>query len=180
MSSYIFKLSSVAKRSGGDKYSADLGDEKPTDIYIPQVISRNGSSKPRDEIKVTISEQELNGSYNVNIDKIAKSKGGDKYTGEIEEQSFTVYLPQVLSRKNRKEPIGEFHFLFENVRTSTKSNKTKILKYFENVVDLADEDLKALIVHDPGIWLNYLVEKYNKVITRADYLTGDITFYILK
>lgn len=46
--------------------------------------------------------------------------------------------------------------------------------------DLADEDLKALIVHDPGIWLNYLVEKYNKVITRADYLTGDITFYILK
>jgi len=46
--------------------------------------------------------------------------------------------------------------------------------------DLAEEDLKALIVHDPGIWLNYLVEKYNKVITRADYLTGDVTFYILK
>jgi len=46
--------------------------------------------------------------------------------------------------------------------------------------DLADEDLNALIIHDPGIWLNYLVEKYNKVIARADYLTGDITFYILK
>ena len=158
MSSYIFKLSSVAKRSGGDKYSADLGDEKPTDIYIPQVISRNGSSKPRDEIKVTISEQELNGSYNVNIDKIAKSKGGDKYTGEIEEQSFTVYLPQVLSRKNRKEPIGEFHFLFENVRTSTKSNKTKILKYFENVVDLADEDLldKFIKQIDENCFIEYI------------------------
>lgn len=144
MSSYIFKLSSVAKKSGGDKYFADLGDEKPTDIYIPQVISRNGSSKPMDEIKVTISEQELNGSYNVSIDKIAKSKGGDKYTGEIEEQSFAVYLPQVLSRKNRKEPIGEFHFLFEVPSTSSKKTKDKrnqILKYFENVISLAGEEL---------------------------------------
>ena len=146
MSSYIFKLSSAAKKSGGDKYSADLGDEKPTDIYIPQVISRNGSAKPLDEIKVTISEEELIDSYNVGIEKVAKSKGGDKYTGEIEEQSFTVYLPQVLSRKNRKEPIKEFHFLFEVPSTSSKkttvqSKRNQIINYFESVISLAGEEL---------------------------------------
>lgn len=36
------------------------------------------------------------------------------------------------------------------------------------------------IQHDPGFWLNYLIEKYTKVTSRSDYMKGDITFIILK
>jgi hypothetical protein len=36
------------------------------------------------------------------------------------------------------------------------------------------------IQHDPGFWLDYLIKKYTKVISRSDYMKGDITFIILK
>jgi SAM-dependent methyltransferase len=46
--------------------------------------------------------------------------------------------------------------------------------------DMADEDVAQLVVHDPSEWLNYLITTYTKVLCRADYLSGDVTFIILK
>jgi len=46
--------------------------------------------------------------------------------------------------------------------------------------DLADEDKAQIIVWDSGAWLNYLIGKYNKVICRTDYMSGDTTFFIFK
>jgi SAM-dependent methyltransferase len=46
--------------------------------------------------------------------------------------------------------------------------------------DLSDTDKEQLFVHDPSIWLDYLINTYNKVICRHDYLSGDVTFYIFK
>jgi len=46
--------------------------------------------------------------------------------------------------------------------------------------DIADEDKAVLAPHNPSVWLDYLIEKYTKVICRADYMLGDVTFFILK
>ena len=46
--------------------------------------------------------------------------------------------------------------------------------------DMAEEDMNQLIVHSPSMWLDYLIEKYSKVICRADYMSGDVTFFIFK
>lgn len=46
--------------------------------------------------------------------------------------------------------------------------------------DMSAEDEAQLIVHDPGFWLSYLIEKYTKVICRTDYMSGDVTFIIFK
>ena len=45
---------------------------------------------------------------------------------------------------------------------------------------LPELEAKRWVQHDPGFWLNYLIEKYTKVISRADYIKNDITFIILK
>jgi SAM-dependent methyltransferase len=46
--------------------------------------------------------------------------------------------------------------------------------------DINDDDKNALVVHDVSYWLKYLIDVYNSVIVRADYLNGDVTFFILK
>lgn len=46
--------------------------------------------------------------------------------------------------------------------------------------EMAQEDMDQLIVHSPSMWLDYLIEKYSKVICRADYMSGDVTFFIFK
>lgn len=46
--------------------------------------------------------------------------------------------------------------------------------------DMSQEDMDQLIVHRPSMWLDYLIEKYSKVICRADYMSGDVTFFIFK
>lgn len=46
--------------------------------------------------------------------------------------------------------------------------------------DMSDEDRNQLIQHDPAHWLTYLVNRYQKVLARADYMSGDVTFIIFK
>ncbi len=46
--------------------------------------------------------------------------------------------------------------------------------------EMSDEDKNQMIAHDPAIWLAYLIETYNKVICRSDYMSGDVTFIIFK
>lgn len=62
-----------------------------------------------------------------------------------------------------------------------KSNFGVAFNLLTGVPDyLSDEDKAQLIVHDPSMWLNHLIEKYTKVICRADYMSGDVTFFIFK
>lgn len=46
--------------------------------------------------------------------------------------------------------------------------------------DLSEEDKAQLVVHDPAKWLDYLINKYNRVVCRHDYMPGDVTFIIFK
>ena len=45
---------------------------------------------------------------------------------------------------------------------------------------LPESERSQWVQHDPSFWLNYLIKKYTKVISRSDYMKGDITFIILK
>lgn len=46
--------------------------------------------------------------------------------------------------------------------------------------EYSDEDKSKYVAHDSGLWLNYLIKTYKKVISRTDYMEGDVTFIILK
>ena len=119
MNTFKLNLVSIAKKSGGDKYSGDLGDEKPTDIYIPQTISRELTNTPVPTINITLTDVENINSYTITLTKQAKSKGGDKYEGEIKGEAFIVYLPQKITRKNR-EPTGKMYVSFEKIYKEIK------------------------------------------------------------
>ena len=41
-------------------------------------------------------------------------------------------------------------------------------------------DANRWVQHDPAFWIDYLIKKYTRVISRSDYMKGDITFIILK
>ena len=45
---------------------------------------------------------------------------------------------------------------------------------------LPESEIPRWVQHDPGFWLDYLIKTYTKVISRSDYMKGDITFIILK
>lgn len=99
-----FILIQKAKSKGGDKYICTDTDTPFTDtpftIYIPQTISRSGLSSglPSTKMSINISQTMKNGLVFMLTQK-AKAKGGDKYTC-IEDPSFTIYVPQSLSRKD--------------------------------------------------------------------------------
>ena len=46
--------------------------------------------------------------------------------------------------------------------------------------DLPEADQAALASYLPGEWLEFFIQRYNKVICRADYMLGDVTYFILK
>jgi SAM-dependent methyltransferase len=45
---------------------------------------------------------------------------------------------------------------------------------------LTEEERNQLVLHTPGEWFEYLIQTYEKVSCRADYLTGDVTFFLFK
>ena len=50
-----FKLARTAKKAGGDRYEATIPSEaKPMVVYVPQSISRQGSTAPAKELTITI------------------------------------------------------------------------------------------------------------------------------
>ena len=139
MNTYRLNLISIAKKSGGDKYSGDLGDEKSTDIYIPQIISRELTSTPVSTINFILSYTEIDNSYTITLTKQAKSKGGDKYEGEIRGEAFIVYLHQKITRKV-KEPFIKMYVSFEKIR----EDKDEIIKRLQEENDTLHEEIEKL------------------------------------
>lgn len=142
MNTFKLNLTSTAKKSGGDKYSGDLGDEKPTDIYIPQIISRESSSTPISIINFTLSDVEIENSYTIILTKQAKSKGGDKYEGEIKGEQFIAYLPQKITRKDRN-PVSKLYVSFE-VNKIKDDNKDEIIKKLQEENETLREEIEKL------------------------------------
>lgn len=46
--------------------------------------------------------------------------------------------------------------------------------------DMTEEDKAQLVQYQSGSWLEYFISRYGRVIARADYMLGDVTFIILK
>jgi len=110
--SSIFDLENIARARGGDKYYCYIMNKvKGIEliIYIPQVISRfiNNTKidSPHEKIKISVYSDyteictEPEGKkVNCKLDKVASKSGGDRYSGEINGEIFTFYLPQQFSR----------------------------------------------------------------------------------
>ena len=107
--SSIFDLENIARSRGGDKYYCYIMNKvKGIEliIYIPQVISRfiNNTKidSPHEKIKISIYSEictEPEGkTVNCQLDKVASKSGGDRYSGVINGEIFTFYLPQQFSR----------------------------------------------------------------------------------
>jgi len=113
--SSIFDLENIAKSRGGDKYYCYIMNKvKGIEliIYIPQVISRffNNTKidSPHEKIKISIFSDNteictepdgiIEKTYKCQLDKVASKSGGDRYSGEINGEIFTFYLPQQFSR----------------------------------------------------------------------------------
>ena len=141
MNTFKLNLTSTAKKSGGDKYSGDLGDEKSTDIYIPQIISRESSITPNSIINFTLSDVEIENSYTIILTKQAKSKGGDKYEGEIKGEQFIAYLPQKITRKDRN-PISKLYISFEKIDKT--EDKDEIIKKLQEENEELREEIEKL------------------------------------
>jgi hypothetical protein len=142
MNTFKLNLVSTAKKSGGDKYSGDLGDEKLTDIYIPQTISRELTSTPVSTVSFTLSDAEIDNSYTIILTKQAKSKGGDKYEGEIKGEKFISYLPQKITRKDR-DPVSKLYISFEKFE-KIQDNKDKIIKKLQEENETLREEIEKL------------------------------------
>ena len=141
MNTFKLNLTSTAKKSGGDKYSGDLGDEKSTDIYIPQIISRESSITPNSIINFTLSDVEIENSYTIILTKQAKSKGGDKYEGEIKGEQFIAYLPQKITRKDRN-PTSKLYISFEKIDKT--EDKDEIIKKLQEENEELREEIEKL------------------------------------
>lgn len=109
----VLKLEKTAKKLGGDKYSGELsGSDTGTGtmtIYIPQSVSRPGNTSTcRPQLQLTLYYYPLNSaavksediikSYKFELDKPAKSGGGDKFVA-ASDPDFNIYVPQNFSRR---------------------------------------------------------------------------------
>ncbi len=124
--------------------------------------------------------------YNPNILNIAQEKYPGVYTEAVD-------ILNASAEESHDWIVGSGLFnLLDNEDMETYT-KTVIQKMYEksrigvvfNLLtgvpeDMADEDVAQLVIHDPVAWLDYLLKTYTKVICRADYLSGDVTFYIFK
>ena len=107
-----FSIEKQAKSKGGDRYSGILSNgpyKELTRIYLPQTVSRRHKKKPSATIDIKISlgsvSRNLRNNDEENTDgvlctltKAAKSNGGDRYDGEINEEIISVYISQVFTR----------------------------------------------------------------------------------
>ena len=82
---------------------------------------------------------------------------------ETDEQTMIDYAKRCIDQMYKKCDVG----VAFNLLTGFPS-------------EMNDEDKNQMIAHDPAIWLAYLIETYNKVICRSDYMSGDVTFIIFK
>jgi hypothetical protein len=55
---YTFVLVRKARSKGGDKYLADVGEDRPATFYLPQSISRPDGNNPVETIEITFETKD--------------------------------------------------------------------------------------------------------------------------
>lgn len=92
---------------GGDKYNVEDG----FDIWVPQILSRKGSS-PMKTMHLQIHSTSSKSSIHCKLEKGASTfSGSDRYQGHVGRDKFTVYVPQPYSRLNGI-PRDSLDFIF--------------------------------------------------------------------
>lgn len=92
-----FKLVQKAKKTGGDKYICE--QDENFNIYFPQEFSRiNGECKEVLKFNYKLDESL---KLKFKLSQKAKKTGSDKYICE-ENENFSIYIPQNISRNNDK------------------------------------------------------------------------------
>lgn len=124
--------------------------------------------------------------YNPNVLEIAKQK----YPGVVVESvdllsidngaDYDWVFASGLFNSKTQEDMGSYvtqciEKMYEKSKVGIAFNMVTSLSD-----DMADEDKAQFVVYDPAIWFPYLISRYNKVFARTDYMSGDITFIILK
>jgi hypothetical protein len=91
------ELKKEAKSRGGDRYSGAV-DGESMDVYIPQCITRVSGPAKKKMVISFYTDNSADNSFRIKLAKAAKSSGGDKYEGDVLGESFTPYIPQIVSR----------------------------------------------------------------------------------
>lgn len=124
--------------------------------------------------------------YNANLLKIAK----DKYTElDVEnvdllsassDEKFDWVIGSAIFNLNTQEDMESYIQACID-KMYSKSNLGTIFNLAIDYPDaIAEEDKQYIMIHDAGLWLNYLIAKYKLVLCRTEYLQGEVTFFIFK
>ena len=135
-----FSIEKQAKSKGGDRYSGILSDgsiEDLTRIYLPQTVSRHQNKKPSPTIYIRIKlgsfARKLTNDDDENTDcclctltKVAKSTGGDRYDGEINDEVISLYISQVFTRAALKgRPFQHMHITFSRKNSTPSKSRAQ-------------------------------------------------------
>ncbi len=85
--------------------------EEECDIYVPQSITRKSAGLPALTLLMRVYSRSEANTIPVSLAKAAKNLGGDKYEGEVGDDTFTPYLPQAFSRVDSR-PLSHLHISF--------------------------------------------------------------------
>ena len=125
--------------------------------------------------------------FNPNIVEIGKEKfpGIELAAGDLFELDESVRYDWCIANGTFNLRIGDYDML-----EYTKKAIDKMVNIAEHGVafnlltsyddSMNQEVIDAIYKFDAGDMLNYLTEKYGKVICRTDYFPGDATFFIFK
>lgn len=126
-----FDIERPAKSKGGDRYKGQLSNDVHSElstVYIPQTISRDYQNEPyrRFNIKM-LSNMDENGleipkdncvMVSCYLKKAAKSGGGDRYDGKVNDEMLSIYISQCFSRTRHSKltsnpvPVKEAQVIF--------------------------------------------------------------------
>jgi hypothetical protein len=141
-----FSIEKQAKSKGGDRYSGTLSngfDEELTKIYLPQTVSRRLNKKPSPTIYIKIKlgsfARKLNNDDDESTDcvlcilkKVAKSTGGDRYDGEINDEVISVYVSQIFTRAavlgdapSKVRPFQHMHITFSRKNNTPSKSRAQ-------------------------------------------------------
>lgn len=167
-----FSIEKQAKSKGGDRYSGILSDgstEELTRIYLPQTVSRHRNKKPSPTIyiriklgsfarKLTNDDDENTDCVLCTLTKVAKSTGGDRYDGEINDEVLSVYISQVFTRAAmspdaplKVRPFQHMHMTFSRKNNTPSKSRAQSPTV---VSSLGKRDRESSLLQSPRNDLN--------------------------
>lgn len=125
--------------------------------------------------------------YNANLITLAKNKFT---TGQFEVAEFPnvtfapesfdwVFSSALFNQKN--DQIDQFTYAKDCIDAMFKLCRLGVgFNLMFKAPEVSNEELNTLYVHDIGKWTKYITDTYDKSCMYADYINGDVTFFISK